>query len=45
MAVVKDYYDGNTHFIIKDDSYCITRGRKNNSKKVWCYSCRQYYSE
>ncbi|WP_156034857.1 hypothetical protein [Clostridium sp. KNHs205] len=44
MAVVKDYYDGNTHIIIKDDFIVSPEEQKKILKRCGAIAARQYYS-
>ncbi len=43
MAVVKDYYDGNTHIIIKDDCIVSPEKQKEILKRCGEIAARPYY--
>lgn len=44
MAVVKDYYDGNTHIIIKDDCIVSPEEQQKILKRCGIIAARQYYN-
>lgn len=45
MAVVKDYYDGNTHVIIRDDSFVSPEEQQRILKRCGAIAARQYYTK
>lgn len=44
MAIIKDYYDGNTHIIIRDDCIVSPEEQQKILKRCGEIIARQYYS-